>query len=104
MNALPPLLEAMGVRERKPPKPAPTGWADDAYKALQRFAVSGVVFKGEDVRRFAEAEGLPPAPDPRAWGGVISRASRDGRIWRVGVGKTANRQAHGRFVTIWQAR
>lgn len=102
---LPPLLHHMGVTEPKKARPKPPeGWARMAYDAFSAFATPGMVFKGEDVRKAAEAAGVPAPPDPRAWGGIIRRAFNEGRLVRIGNGRTANRQAHGRQVIVWQAK
>ncbi|CAB4122657.1 hypothetical protein UFOVP32_49 [uncultured Caudovirales phage] len=80
------------------------GWSDRAYKYLIEFSRTLPLFKGEDARRYAEEQGLPKPPDPRAWGAVLQRASRGKFIERVGFGVSTNRQAHSRPTAIWRPR
>ena len=105
--ALPPLLELMGAQEAQPKRVKPhhpTGWALAAYDALCAFLAPGKIFTAEAVRRNAEENGCPKPGDPRAWGGIMQRAEKDGKVKRVGYAKSTNRQAHKRPVTIWQAK
>lgn len=58
----------------------------------------------EDVRHAAEARGIEPPPDRRAWGVVAMRAARAGFIRRVGYGPQKSPNAHMAPKSIWQAR
>lgn len=55
------------------------------------------------VRAFAEARGLRPAPDARAWGHIARRLKREKRIVSVGVGRSPDPRQHFGFSTEWRA-
>lgn len=80
------------------------GWADHAYSYVEMLARRNVEFLSDDVRVAAEAAGLPPAPDPRAWGGVILRAVRAGLIKRVGWANSTRPECHARPGSVWKAK
>ena len=101
MKQMPPLLEAMGVVDT--PKPTlPDGWIDRATEALRKLAEPGLALCAESVRQVAEFNGLPPAPDGRAWGCVISRAKRKGWLVDAGRGYAPN-AGKPRIVRFWRA-
>lgn len=100
---MPPLLEAMGVVD--PPKPSlPEGWFDRATEELQAMLAKSLMVCADDVRCAAEANGLPPAPDGRAWGSVMSRAKRKGIAVEVGVGhRYMGQPPKPHLVRFWRA-
>ena len=66
-----------------------SAWSAGAYGHLVEFVATvkqrGGDFMAEDVRAYAAGRGLPPPPDPRAWGvvmkrGAIARPAIRGRI------------------------
>lgn len=77
-------------------------WSARAYLMVTKYIRRGGLFMAEDVRAWAEGEGLPPPPDPRAWGAVIMRAAKEGLIKRIGYEPSRNRQAHLRPTAVWQ--
>lgn len=79
-------------------------WSERAYAHLLAYPAlpRGAAFMAEDVRKFAEEQGLPTPPDPRAWGGVVQRAVRVGIIESAGFGYSKNRRAHLRPTAIWR--
>ena len=83
-------------------------WSDRAYALLVRAVSSRQMrnpdqpFMAEEVRAYAENLGLPSPPDPRAWGGVLQRASRAGLIVKAGYAESSNRQAHLRPTQQWR--
>ena len=101
-------IEAMGVHEAITAAVAHadrvhSGWSDEAYALLLQYMAANQRFKAEDVRNYAhKTRGLPNPPDPRAWGGVIQRAAREGRIMKACYVASNNEQAHHRPVTVWQ--
>ena len=63
------------------------GWTDRAYGVLMLFRMKqrALPFIAEEVREWGEANGLINAPhDSRAWGHVLRKAAREGRIVKVG--------------------
>lgn len=81
------------------------GWKDAALDALVRFAVQAkdVPFMVEDVREYAEEKcDLPPPPLQCAWGAVVLRAKREGRVVRAGVGMTRRGPAHAKLGALWR--
>ena len=75
------------------------GWSDMAYEYLRQFKDSHKEFLTEDVRIWAETQGLEPPPDNRAWGAVINRAVRANLIRRVGYGNA--KTGHMRPMPVW---
>lgn len=101
MKPMPPLLEAMGVTDDHRPA-LPEGWMDRATQELVTAFKSGLLLCADDVRKMAEENGLPPAPDGRAWGTVFSRAKRKGWLVFVGRAHTHGKAPH-RVVKFWRA-
>lgn len=66
-------------------------WSGQALGLLVAFAKqAGRPFLIEEARAWAEANGLPPPPDARAWGAVTKRASVKKRIEKCGAGAAAS--------------
>lgn len=66
-------------------------WSGQALGMLTAFAAEATgPFLIEEVRPWAEARGLPPPPDTRAWGGVTRRAAAKKRIVKAGYGSAAS--------------
>lgn len=80
------------------------GWKDFALGVLRLFAMlhPEATFMIEDVRAYAEARGLSPPPDPRAWGAVALQAKRDGLITRAGFSSTTRGPAHTHPRNVWR--
>lgn len=57
-------------------------WKDRALKAFKEYALNNTEFLTEDVRVWAHQNGLPAAPDPRAWG-YVSRAAVNSRYVEI---------------------
>lgn len=67
------------------------GWADYAYGLLLWFSDGhSDPWTVEAFRAWAAAQGLPPPPDLRAFGGVTQRALRRGVITKVGYAPAAS--------------
>lgn len=81
------------------------GWSDKAYALLVQFVHSGRgEFMCEDVRHYAKAYGLPEAPNNRAWGSIIARASKKEKIIQhVRFGQVSNPRAHRANASVWMA-
>lgn len=80
------------------------GWTARAEAFVVEYARLHPVFSSELVRRYAEAKGLPAAPDPRAWGNAFKRAMRTDVITSAGYEQSSQPQAHCRPVRIWRSR
>jgi hypothetical protein len=81
------------------------GWQDAALDYVLKVARlrPDAPFMIEDVREFAEAQGLPPPPDARAWGAVALKAKRAKIIVRDGFGFTTRGPAHAHPRSVWRA-
>lgn len=78
------------------------GWGEKAYQFVRGFAAQRVQFRAEQVRAYAELNGLPPAPSARSWGSIIAKASRNGIIKRTGFATCDNTKAHSCNVSCWR--
>lgn len=82
--------------------------ADNAYENWVESAVGYVLgypekyFQADDVRNYALSCGLPDAPEPRAWGAVMRRASSQGDIVAMGYETNQNPKAHKRPARVWR--
>lgn len=78
-------------------------WEKAAKLMLRNYLAEiddDVNFMSLDVRKYAHDEkclGLPP--DPRAWGGIMLNAKREGLIRSVRLVTPAH--AHGSYMTLW---
>jgi len=77
------------------------GWSDRALEMIRAYPAPGRMFMAEDVSRWAVAQGFNPPPNGRAWGGVFSRAARQGIIKRVGFAAVTNPAAHCTPASVW---
>lgn len=59
-------------------------------------------FQTTDFRKWAEARGLPKPPDARAYGGVMRRGIKAGKIRADGYAPTPDPQAHCRPAVVWR--
>lgn len=80
------------------------GWSEMALSYLKGFlSLQGErAFLAEDVREYALSNGLAEPPSERAWGGVITRASRSKLIKAVGFQLTKNPKSHCTPARLWQ--
>jgi hypothetical protein len=77
------------------------GWSQKAYDFLLAYiAVSSEEFMTEDVR-IASKGIVPEPPSKRAWGGVIVRAAREGKVVQLGFKKVTNATAHCTPASVW---
>lgn len=76
-------------------------WSGQALALLVAYAIEVKrPFLVEEVRPWAEARGLPPPPDARAWGGIARRAKAKQRIQKVGAAAAASSNAS--LKVLWQ--
>ncbi len=82
------------------------GWLARAMGLAEQFLLEQtdrLTFQAIDIRAFAEQQGLPSAPDARAWGHIMRRLKKRGLIVCVGTGKSSDPKQHSGFITEWQA-
>lgn len=82
-------------------------WSDKAYYLLGEYidliGGAGACLTAEMVRFYSEEQGLPKPPDGRAWGAVMLKAARSGRIFRNGWVTASDPKSHGNPTTLWEA-
>lgn len=79
------------------------GWSQIAFGYLLEYlATHQNDFRGEEVREFAHGRGCPMPAHPRAWGGVLVRAAREGKIEKVGIVPVHNPGAHCANAGLWK--
>lgn len=76
------------------------GWNARALEFLLQYP--GEEFQAEDVRAWAHSQGLPRPPHARAWGGVIVKARKQGKIQFVGYQNVKNPRAHSTPASVWK--
>lgn len=78
-------------------------WQHRALESLKKYLETKKnAFMTEDFRAWAETFGnLPIPPSGRAYGAVISKASRQGLISHVGYQQTDNPKAHKTPASVW---
>jgi hypothetical protein len=81
----------------------PAGWILLARAHLLVFARHNERFATETVRAYAEKRGLPPPPDPRAWGSVAVKCRRDCIIKADGYAPSTKKCAHSRPTMQWRS-
>jgi hypothetical protein len=84
---------------------AGSSWAMQAELLAQKFLASvdaGETFQAAHVRRFAFKQGLPAAPDSRAWGHIMRCLQRQGLIRPAGVGRSREPRQHAGYTTEWE--
>ena len=74
-------------------------WSTNALQYVKDFQPG--CFLAEDVRYFAEADGLPIPPSKRAWGSVMTAARKLGYIKSIGYRLVTNPDAHRTPATYW---
>ena len=79
------------------------GWSQEAYEHVIAYAKWHRTFIAEDVRLFAEETGFPVPPSRRAWGAVMIRAKRDGKISSIGYAMSTSPTANPTPVTKWMS-
>ena len=76
------------------------GWGEKAYQFLTEFAKKNKVFIAEDVRK-ASIGIIPDPSDRRAWGGIYTRARKEGLIRKIGHASAKASKVHGSLVAKW---
>jgi hypothetical protein len=75
-------------------------WSDKAYSFLIEWIRGRENFMTEEVRE-ASTGTIPEPPSGRAWGAVVLRAVRSGKIARGGFRSVKNPKAHCTPATLW---
>lgn len=92
---------AMRIAEAHADTVAP-GWPFLAARYLARAMREMQRFQTTDFRKWAELRGLPSPPDARAYGGVIRRAAKAGKLVADGYACKADAQAHACPAVVWK--
>lgn len=74
----------------------------DSFITNSWFIIMKRQFMTEDFRQYASQWGLPQPPSLRAFGSVILRAARAGKIVKVGYGQVSNAKAHSANAAVWR--
>ena len=79
-------------------------WSDRAYSFFERWAsAQSEPFMMEDVRMAAEKSGsYVRPPDERAWGAILLRAKRAGRVAHAGYAPMKSPNCHGNPKSVWR--
>ncbi len=84
---------------------ASPGWLERAVALTALFASkqssSSAGWLLEDVRVFAEVQGLPHPPDKRAWGQVVRTLKKQRRIECVGYSAAASSNGSPKCLWMW---
>jgi hypothetical protein len=80
-------------------------WSEKAHAlsiAYLQSLGSGAQTTSEKVRIYAERAGLPHPPDKRAWGAVMLRLARAGRLRKRGWTTAEDPKVHCNPVSLWE--
>lgn len=80
---------------------AVSGWSDEAYRWLHRYAKNNKRFISEHATAWAAEQGFRSPTDPRAWGQVFRRGAKEGIIVRVGHATSLRR--HKSPTVLWES-
>lgn len=75
-------------------------WSEQAYAAFLRIGKRMGVAHTDTIRRTAEAEGLPPPPDGRAWGFVAMAMRKAGHVLFAGYAPA--KSSNGSPKCLWR--
>ncbi len=78
-------------------------WGDKAYVLFLQFIVDRTNFKCEDFREWVKDK-IDEPPSNRAFGAVIVRAAKAGKIKRIGFVNVTNPKAHKTPVSFWSKK
>jgi hypothetical protein len=79
------------------------GWTGAAEAQLRAYARQHPTFATEDVRTWAQRQGLPRPPDGRAWGLVVRKARMAGVLTPAGFRTSHVPPGHARPVQVWRS-
>ncbi len=78
-------------------------WGDKAYILFLEFIKDRETFKCEDFRESVKDK-LDEPPSNRAFGSIIVRAAKAGKIKRIGFVNVLNPRAHRTPVSFWSKK
>jgi len=77
-------------------------WSERAYEFAKDYLKFHQVFMAEELRKSSEGF-IPDPPSKRAYGGIISRLAREGKITLIGYAKTSNPLSHKTPAARWKS-
>ena len=77
-------------------------WSERAYQLLIKFLKENKRFMAEDLRSYAALVDFELPPHPRAWGGVVVRASNNRLIISINTKPVKNPKAHCANANYWE--
>ncbi len=104
-TTVPTLDEADAARDlgmARVEKAAGEQWRGAALDVVRQYAKNHTVFLTEDVREFAQKQGMAPPPNEKAWGPVMLAAAREGVIVSCGTGRA--RSSNNSPKVLWKSR
>lgn len=78
-------------------------WGDLAFQFFKLYAQAHTLFQTEDVRVWSYKNGLPHAPDGRAWGAIALEAKRAKIIVCDSYANTKVKPAHAAPRAVWKS-
>lgn len=82
-------------------------WSHRAFIMLERFLmINGPTFEfmGENIRIYAEQNGLEKPPTNNAWGGIIRKAAHQNLIECVGFREAKTVSSHASARRVWKRK
>jgi hypothetical protein len=77
-------------------------WSEQALDAVRAFSLTRDHITSEQVRQWAEKDGLSAPPDGRAWGAIMRRAAKEGLIRKIGWTTATDPKVHCNPVSLWE--
>lgn len=77
-------------------------WSAKAYGFLLVYCGIFKQFLAEEVRNASIEAGIPEPPSKRAWGAIVLRAKKNGKIRSIGFRSVKNPKAHCTPATLWE--
>lgn len=78
-------------------------WREQALAHLRAFSLLHAYVMCEQVRAVAEAAGLPPPPDKRAWGQIMVDGKRAKLVTKLGYVTATDPRVHCNPVGYWKS-
>jgi len=75
-------------------------WSDTAYSFLIDYSKKYSSFMMEDVI-LASKGSVPEPPTNRAWGGVVRKAAKEGKLVNLGFQKKKSEGSHSTPAVLW---
>src|SRR5688572_9605695 len=69
-------------------------WGIKAYEYALQYINTNTQFKTEDLRAYAEKQGLEIPPSKRSWGAIILKLARENKVIKSGHAIVDNPKAH----------